>query len=406
MAATWCNCRLPHAMLRRKRPQSETRLLSGRGALSKVLLTPALLALLVFSPARAQNDESELASIRDQITNLSQTLNADAAALRETRERSFELKKQVDPFRSKQSELEARLTAKQSQVKSLGKELSKFQNQLNTLLDGIRGAAIQQYVIASQPTLKMLLNQSDPAAVNRNLAYLGYLTRTHESEMNDIQQKIQTLEATRAALKTEKQALQALKHDNDLALSELQHTLQDLDGLEKSIALRMSEDNARLDVLKEDELRLRNLIEQLGHPQKPSSPIADFGSLKGKLLWPAEGRVTKAPGRAMRDGGATWSGVIINSKPGTEVKAIARGRVVFSDWFRNLGKLVIVDHGNGFLTLYGNNDQVFMSAGDLVDSGDTIATVGDASSDMPAGLYFEIRESGKPLDPRQWFARR
>ena len=168
----------------------------------------------------------------------------------------------------------------------------------------------------------------------------------------------------------------------------------------------MSEDNARLDVLKEDELRLRNLIEQLGHPQKPSSPIADFGSLKGKLLWPAEGRVTKAPGRAMRDGGATWSGVIINSKPGTEVKAIARGRVVFSDWFRNLGKLVIVDHGNGFLTLYGNNDQVFMSAGDLVDSGDTIATVGDASSDMPAGLYFEIRESGKPLDPRQWFARR
>ena len=115
----------------------------------------ARLALLVFSPARAQNDESELASIRDQITNLSQTLNADAAALRETRERSFELKKQVDPFRSKQSELEARLTAKQSQVKSLGTELSKFQNQLNTLLDGIRGAAIQQYVIASQPTLKM-----------------------------------------------------------------------------------------------------------------------------------------------------------------------------------------------------------------------------------------------------------
>ena len=130
-----------------------------------------------------------------------------------------------------------------------------------------------------------------------------------------------------------------------------------------------------------------------------------FEGLKGELDWPTTGRIAMAPGSTMRDGGAKWSGVIIESPPGSEVTAIASGRVAFADWFRNLGLLVIVDHGDGYMSLYGHNETLYADVGDAVEAGQVVATVGDTGGRVTSGLYFEIRQDGTPQDPRLWCRR-
>ena len=170
-----------------------------------------------------------------------------------------------------------------------------------------------------------------------------------------------------------------------------------------AIRARMDYGNTRMDQLREDERRLLDLIGKLGHKKSVTEIQIPFIDLKGKLDWPAPGRVANAPGMALRQGGARWAGVLIKAETGAEVIAVAGGRVVFADWFRNLGQLVIIDHGDGYMTLYGNNTELHKQAGEEVGAGEIIATVGEGDDEMPQGLYFELRVGGEPLDPRPWF---
>ncbi len=353
----------------------------------------------------AANDTESVSMLREEISTLAAEIGAAEENLAQAREDSFALSARLEPFRAEQRAIDNRLSSKRAQVRHLDITLEALQSELNPLLDAVGNAAIQQFVLANQPLLKIVLNQPDTTSLKRQLAYYRYLTREHDTQLSELQQKLNASEEIRAALELEQQELLRLRQENETSLAALESTREALKALITTITDRMAEKGERLEILKDDERRLRNLVDDLDRPA-PSPKIADFRDLKGRLVWPASGKVSKAPGSALRDGGATWSGVLIGSRPGTAVRVIASGQVVFSDWFRNLGKLVIVDHGNGFLTLYGNNDQVFRRAGDTVESGDTIATVGPGNGDMPAGLYFEIRESGRPLDPRQWFASR
>ena len=171
-----------------------------------------------------------------------------------------------------------------------------------------------------------------------------------------------------------------------------------------AIEKRMADGSNRAEQLHDDERRLLDLLGKFMPAPQHTVTRVPFAKLKGKLSWPAVGPVTKAPGTALREGGARWAGVLIAGQPGGQVKAIADGEVVFADWFRNLGMLIIVDHGGGFMTLYGNNADVNKKPGESVAAGDNIATIGGGTGEMPAGVYFELREGGQPLDPRPWCA--
>mgnify|MGYP001815372029 CR=1 FL=1 len=133
-----------------------------------------------------------------------------------------------------------------------------------------------------------------------------------------------------------------------------------------------------------------------------SANNSEFRKLKGKLRLPVIGELTNRFGRPRKDSGLSWKGLFIAASPGGEVKAIASGHVVYADWLRGFGNLLILDHGSGYMSLYGNNEALFRQVGDRLGAGETIATVGNSGGNPDSGLYFELRHKGKPFDPLPW----
>ena len=224
------------------------------------------------------------------------------------------------------------------------------------------------------------------------------------SRHNRIAEDLSALERVAAAIKLEHDTMRVTQHEAEHLAVKLAKATSAHEKLAASIESRMDHDRARIQQLEIDQQRLRSLLSSLDREQASDKEIA-FSTLVGKLPWPAAGAVGNTPGKAIRRGGARWPGLLIKAPSGTQVRAVAAGEVVFSDWFRNLGQLVIIDHGEGYLSLYGNNAELTKSAGDIVAAGDVVATVGGGGRELPIGVYFELRNEGNPLDPRKWLSK-
>ena len=173
--------------------------------------------------------------------------------------------------------------------------------------------------------------------------------------------------------------------------------LADLDARSRSRA-------QNLERLRSQQAGLEKLVRELRAAMErfPVEGNDAFARLRGKLAWPVSGKIVARFGDA-RAGGVRWDGLVVATERGTPVKAVCAGRVIYADWLPGLGLLAIVDHGDGYLSLYGHNDRLFKAAGERVAAGDTIAAAGDSGGSSRPELYFEIRKGGKPVDPRPWF---
>jgi septal ring factor EnvC (AmiA/AmiB activator) len=201
--------------------------------------------------------------------------------------------------------------------------------------------------------------------------------------------QLATLEAAQAE---QVAALAAARDERKVAVAKLESGIADANGAIKK--------------LRTDEKRLADLVVQLaeltaGFPVDSAEP---FGKLKGKLAWPVQGRLAGDYGQPRAGGTVRWNGVLLEASQGTAVRAIARGRVAFADWLPGLGLLIIVDHGGGYLSLYGHNEALLKEPGDRVDAGESIAQVGDTGGQARPALYFEIRQNGQPVNPHPWIA--
>ena len=174
-----------------------------------------------------------------------------------------------------------------------------------------------------------------------------------------------------------------------------------------------SDDTARLvdeevqRILRAEEQRLAELVQRLGELMAgfPVDTDEPFAASRGKLAWPVQGRVTGSFGQVLGAGPVRWNGVLLEAAAGTPVRAVHRGRIAFADWLQGLGLLIIVDHGGGYMSLYGHNEALLKESGDWVEPGEPIAQVGDTGGQARSGLYFEIRQNGEPVDPNRWIAR-
>jgi len=162
-----------------------------------------------------------------------------------------------------------------------------------------------------------------------------------------------------------------------------------------------------LERLKEQQGGLEKLVRELRRaleraPKFPTDSKDAFAKLRGRLTWPVAGRLAASYGQT-RAGGVKWDGMLLTGAQGSPVRAVYHGRVVYADWLSGLGLLIIVDHGDGYLSLYGHNERLYKDVGERVTAGDTIATLGDSGGRPRPELYFEIRKGGRPVDPRPWF---
>ena len=329
-------------------------------------------------------------------------LAASGSELTAAREQGFALKRDIAAMAARQVELAARIAHKAAHVEELHARLAQGRSAFDRARMRVLDSARARYTLSLQPKIKLLLSQNDARALSRNLAYYDYLIRTYQRDLQHSRTQVETLEQVEAALKLETNTLRRLRHETSMQMALLEGLRAEHAGLIAAIEQRMNEGGARVEQLRQDEQRLLALIEELAARPQPTVTATPFAELKGRLEWPAAGAIASLPGTAIREGGARWPGVFIDTADGTEVTAVAAGTVVFADWFRNLGQLVIVDHGGGYMSLYGNNAEIEREPGEEVAAGDVLAYVGDGSGELPRGLYFELRAGGEPLDPRTW----
>lgn len=378
------------------------------------------------APAGAKREE--LKGLQERIQALQKDLTktegsrADAAEeLRETEQAISDANRRLRELNGERARAQASLDHLNLQSQKLSSRIAAQQAQLGRLLT-------RQYYAGETDALRHLLSGDDPNQLARDAHYLGLLSHAKAGLIRDL-----------GGILEEKKHLASLAHDKTAELAEIEKDQQrERSGLVEQqkqrqavlarISDRIKTQRREVEKLKRDEKRLARLIEGLGRivakPKPPASsraqapalrnertpdaslPADAFARQKGRLALPTRGELANGFGTPRQNGGTTWKGVFIRADGGAEVKAIAPGRIVFADWLRGFGNLAIVDHGDGYLSVYGNNESLYKAVGDPVKAGETIASVGNSGGNPETGLYFELRHLGQPIDPLKWVSLR
>ncbi|SDV07158.1 murein hydrolase activator EnvC family protein [Pseudomonas mucidolens] len=418
----------------------------------RALITLALVCLLqpAFADERAQTQQ-QLDATRQDITELKKLLgklqkekSGVQKDLRGTETEMGKLEKQVQ-------ELQKELKKSESELERLDAEKKKLQS---ARVEQQRLIAIQAraaYQNGRQEYLKLLLNQQNPEKFARTLTYYDYLSTARLEQLKSFNETLRQLAnveqeiadqqnqllAQKSSLDTQRDELEKVRKERQQALAKLNNDVKardtklrarQQDQADLAKVLKTIEETLARQAREAEQARQKALIAQqeaekkrqrdaaTDAPRKPartaSGPLVSsagesfggpFASARGKLPWPVDGRLLARFGQTRGDDTRTkWDGVMISAAAGSQVHAVHGGRVVFADWLRGAGLLVILDHGNGYLSLYGHNQTLLKAAGDVVKAGESISTVGSSGGQDTPALYFAIRQQGRPSDPAQW----
>lgn len=302
--------------------------------------------------------------------------------------------------------LEKNLKTVKTRKNALQDELGQLNNQLYNQRTILSELIRSGYSMGHQQNIKMLLNQQDPAQAGRTQEYFNYINRARTRQISlfqkTLQQKMQAEEDLKQALSKQSQLLSAQKNKK----RELQKQRLKRKNLLTELSNKIKNQENTLVNLEESRNRIENLLKSLGEllADIPTNPLEKqpFKSLKGNLPWPVNGHFLGKFGQPKNQGDLKWNGVLIKANYGTPIKVISHGRVAFSDWLQGYGFITIIDHGDGFMSLYGHSESLFKQTGDWVSAGEVIATTGDSGGQPQSGVYFEIRSRGKPVNPSSW----
>jgi len=281
--------------------------------------------------------------------------------------------------------------------------LSSLEQRHDQLAEQIRAS----YRLGRQSRLQLVLNQDSPAQLGRLLAYYDYINRAQADRISGLREALKTLDSMQQSIDAELLRLEVVQKEQSSVLEQLDQQREDRQVLLAELASQISGEELQLEELQRNQQDLETLISRL--VDVLADIPADLGqhlgvaSRMGRLPMPVEGPVKHAFGQS-RAGGLRWQGWLIGVAAGEDVIAVAYGRVAFADWLRGYGLLLIIDHGEGFMSLYGHNESLLHEAGDWVEPGEVISVVGTGASNNQ-GLYFELRKDGKAIDPAVWLAR-
>jgi murein hydrolase activator len=413
---------------------------SKRGRLTWAL--PMLLLFFTALPAEAARKpakpDDELKALRGRINELQKDIakkesskSEVADALKESEQAISETNRSLSELAMEQKEVKGELNALQAKTGNLKTNVAKHQADLEKLIKN-------QYQSGGDDSLKLLLNGQDPAQVSRHMHYYGYLSKARAESIQVLKGDIAQLKIAETETRESAKELADLQSEEARQKKKLQAEMQNRKTVLAKISTQITQQRREVGKLKQDELRITQLVERLAKmlaekkrqqkkrlrpPPEPAQPgtkpppvqIDDepddsaagsaFASLRGKLKLPVKGELASRYGSPREGGGLTWKGLFIRAAEGAPVKAVAEGRVVFADWLRGFGNLLILDHGGGYMSLYGNNESLLKQVGAAIKPGDTIASVGNSGGNPDSGLYFELRKQGKTFDPLSWAGR-
>lgn len=385
---------------------------------------------------------AEIPEKNEELTEVQSGIKAADQNMRRIQLQKNTLNTQLGEVEKLYGRTAALLKTLQGQVEQKRQNLSKIRQEKQSLQDEVAkqnkelaGQIKAAYAMGQKEQLKLLLNQQDPALSSRMLVYYDYLNKARLTKLAGISESMQHLDRLGKQQQQETELLEKnleQKKSEQIAVDGVRKRRAELLTQLKS---DFSSNEQQIIHLKESENKLKNLVSSLqrstndltfeveqtkklhkaaevqSEPAKDlpdsrddfSKLKGDFSSLKGQLPWPVKGRLTNKFGSARAESTESiWDGVLIDASEGTEIRAITSGKVVYSDWLRGYGLLIIIDHGKGYMTLYAFNQSLYRQVGEWVDAGEVIASVGQSGGRSHSGLYFGIRNKGKPVDPLEW----
>ena len=346
-------------------------------------------------------EQSDLKSIQQQIKTKQVQINQQLATAKTLQDNLKVIEIQIAKAARKLNKTQRFLDNNQQKLKILRKQqkdyLSSLAQQKIVLAKQIRSA----YMTGNYDFAKMLLNQQDATNFERTITYYQYLNKARKLQIDSFNLLVKNLQEVNAKLINNQSELEQLKGKQLEQQQVLKANQTEREGTFIALQNAIESEEVKIAQLQINE---KNLLEALSRAQQldqQDETLSGLGTLKGRLLMPAKGNLRKIFGK-FRQGQIKWKGVVINGTPGDSVIAIHHAKVLYSDWLRGFGLVTVLDHGDGFMSLYGHNQALLKQAGESVLAGETIALLGQSGGQNRPNLYFEIRHKGKPINPVNW----
>ena len=376
------------------------------------LLTLILCSLMLIStPSHAELSEEEkqrFEEVKRNIEKIKKDLEKTKSSRDKLQQTLEENELNIQKLNDKTQELKGELDQKQSKLDDLHHEQNTLEKKKSEQAGLVKDYINAAYRLGQHSQIRLLLNQQDPAAVTRMLKYYEAFSHSRSEKidlfvatlnrLNQIEPEIaeekDKLQRTYAAYKEEQQALRNSQSSRRQTLAKLES--------------EFNSQRQRLAGLQADRERLERLLSEVYeeiNAQELAIDVSEFSQLKGQLPWPAKGKPSNRFGHKRSGSQLKWQGLVISAARGSDVIAVHHGQVVFSDYLRGHGLLLIIDHGSGYMSLYAHNENLYKELGEWVEAGEIISSVGDTGGRRDAALYFELRHNGKPTNPSPWLRR-
>jgi len=363
-----------------------------------------LLVLSQGSAANVAEKSQQLLAVQSSIRVLDRRVNELSVEKQDLIDRLAILEKSMGHSAARLKQLKKQVSQSEQTVLRLGVEIQSLLGLLVVQRERLQEQINAAYILGKRSRLKLILNQEDPARTSRMMVYYGYLNQARVEGLQAVKTSLEKLKTLQVLEKTHSEAFQSLVVEQTQERERLEKNLSQRQQLLMSLVSDEQDQLKALALLKADEKRLQQLFSEFQESMDDFpyelNIAQEFSEQRGHLGWPVSGPVINTFGA--RRSASRWDGIVIRAEEGVEVKSVSRGRIVFSDWLRGYGLMIIVDHGKDFMTLYAFNQSLYKEVGDWVDMGDVIATVGKSGGRNNAALYFGIRDQGKALNPEHW----
>lgn len=372
-------------------------------AITRAVVAGCML-LLLSSVAQAQESddaEKELAALQEELKARQQALLNSRASAEELQAVLAESEKQIGAVAGKLNTTRKALAENKQQQASLTRRQAELREAIGQQQSMLAGQLKSAFIAGHYDYAKMIFYQQDAARFERIITYYKYLNQARQANITQFTATVTELESVTASLQQKASELNQLQADQQQQQNELVARQQDRQQTLKQLNAKIAGEETRIAQLREAEQALVEAIERAQRMSQIPQKLTGLASDKGRLLKPADGSVRKLFGKR-RQGQVRWKGIMIDGREGSAVKAIAHGRVVYSDWLRGFGLVTIIEHGDGFMTVYGHNQALLRQAGESVAKGETVALLGQSGGQNSPNLYFEIRHKGKAVNPADW----
>ncbi|HNQ04656.1 MAG TPA: peptidoglycan DD-metalloendopeptidase family protein [Thiobacillaceae bacterium] len=367
--------------------------------------------------------QEELDDLRTRIRALQKEVEQAAEDRSEAADALKKSERGISDMNRGLRELEQRQRGLSADLKQLARDTEATRTEIDAQRKRLAELLRQRYIHGDNDVVKLMLNGQNPGESARSLEYYGYIGRARRELIRAYQGSLARMQALQATVRERQASLEQTKQERVARKKSLETEKAARQQVLFKLSSQIRRQRNEIRTLERDEKRLTQLIERLARlaaARKAAKPVQtrpgekvervadaslaglDFARLKGKLALPVAGEILHRFGQDRPGGGPAWKGLFIRARQGQEVRAVGTGKVAFADWLRGFGNLLIIDHGDGYLSLYSNNESLYKQAGDPVRAGDVVATVGASGGQDEPGLYFELRRQGKPFNPMAW----